>query len=91
MELQIILLHNTLAERKLEGCAHCILNNATITPVFEKGGRNSKGNYRPVSILPNISKIFERCIFRISPVLWISFCQNTNVVFAKVAAHNIVY
>ena len=40
-----------------------ILKNATITPVFKKGDRNSKDNYRPVSILPNISKIFERCIF----------------------------
>ena len=41
-----------------------ILKYATITPVFKKGDRNSKDNYRPVSILPNISKIFERCIFR---------------------------
>ena len=41
-----------------------ILKNATITPVFKKGDRDSKDNYRPVSILPNISKIFERCIFR---------------------------
>ena len=41
-----------------------ILKNATITPVFKKGDRNSKDNYRPVSILPDISKIFERCIFR---------------------------
>ena len=29
---------------------------------------NTKENYRPVSILPNLSKIFERCIFkRLSP------------------------
>ena len=41
-----------------------ILKNANITPVFKKGDRNSKDNYRPGSILPNISKIFERCIFR---------------------------
>ena len=41
-----------------------ILKNATITPVFKKGDRDSKDNYRPVSTLPNISKIFERCIFR---------------------------
>ena len=35
-----------------------ILKNATITPVFKKGDRNSKDNYKPVSILTNISKIF---------------------------------
>ena len=40
-----------------------ILKNASITPVFKKGDRNFKDNYRPVSILPYISKIFERCIF----------------------------
>ena len=41
-----------------------ILKLANITPVFKKGDRNSKENYRPVSILSNISKIFERCMFR---------------------------
>ena len=40
-----------------------ILKNATITPVIKKGDRNSKDNYRPVSTLPNISKISEWCIF----------------------------
>ena len=41
-----------------------ILKLANITPVFKKGDRNSKENYRPVSILPNISKIFEQSMFR---------------------------
>ena len=36
---------------------------ANITPVFKKGDRNSKDNYRSVSMLPNLSKIFEQCIF----------------------------
>ena len=36
-----------------------ILKNANITPVFKKGYRGSKENYRPVSILSVISKIFE--------------------------------
>ena len=33
-----------------------MLKNANITPVFKKGYRGSKENYRPVSILPVISK-----------------------------------
>ena len=33
---------------------------ANITPVFKKDSRNNKENYRPVSILPVISKIFEK-------------------------------
>ena len=40
------------------------LKKANITPVFKKGDRNSKANYRPVSILPSLPKIFEPCIFR---------------------------
>ena len=40
------------------------LKQANITPVFEKEERYSKGNYRPASILPNVSTIFERCMFR---------------------------
>ena len=39
-----------------------ILKNANITPVFKKGFRGSKDNYRPVSILPIISKIFEKLL-----------------------------
>ena len=35
------------------------LKHADITPVFKKGDRNLRDNYRPVSILSNISKIFE--------------------------------
>ena len=39
------------------------LKNADITPVHKKGDRTDKSNYRPVSILPTISKIFERFLY----------------------------
>ena len=35
------------------------LNNENKTPAFKKGDINAKDNYKPVSILPNMSKIFE--------------------------------
>ena len=35
------------------------LKNADITHIFKKLDRNSKSNYRPVSILPTLSKIYE--------------------------------
>ena len=35
---------------------------ANVTPVYKKGNRSEKDNYRPVSILLNLSKNFERCL-----------------------------
>ena len=39
------------------------LKHADIKPIYKKESRNEKENYRPVSILPNSSKIFERCMY----------------------------
>ena len=35
---------------------------ANITPVHKKGNHSAKDNYLPVSILPNLSKVFQKCI-----------------------------
>ena len=40
------------------------LKNAIITPVHKNGAKTSKDNYRPVSILSNISNIYERLMFK---------------------------
>ena len=41
-----------------------VLEQANIAPVYKKGERECKNNYRPVSILSDVSKIFERIMFR---------------------------
>ena len=38
--------------------------SADIAAVFKQGSRNKKENYRPINILPHISKIFEEIICR---------------------------
>ena len=40
------------------------LKNAVITPVHKKGVKSSKDNYRSVSIVSNIFKIYERLLFK---------------------------
>ena len=39
------------------------LKKADVSPVFKKGNHNDKTNYRPVSILPSLSKIYKRLIY----------------------------
>ena len=41
-----------------------VLKLADVKPVHKKTSRFEKTNYRPVSLLLNISKIFERCMHR---------------------------
>ena len=42
---------------------HNELKEADIVPVHKKKSKFSKENYRPISILPNISKVYERCLY----------------------------
>ena len=39
------------------------LKNVNIMPTFKKEDRANVKNYRPVSILPNILKVYERCMY----------------------------
>ena len=39
------------------------LKLAKVIPIFKKGDNTTMNNYRPISILPTVSKVFERIIF----------------------------
>ena len=40
------------------------LKQADIKPTHKKNSRTDKANYKPISILPSISKIYEKCIYK---------------------------
>ena len=40
-----------------------ILKTIKITPVFKKGSRFDKDTYRPISVLSNFSKVFEKAMY----------------------------
>lgn len=42
-----------------EGIFPTELKNSKVVPVFKKGDKDSEENYRPISIIPTIAKVFE--------------------------------
>ena len=39
------------------------LKEADVMPVYKKKSKLPKENYSPIYILPNISKVYERCLY----------------------------
>ena len=59
------------------------MKHAIITPVHKKGPKTSKDNFRPVSILPNISKIYERVMFKQMSEFFESILSKYQCCFRK--------
>ena len=51
-----------------------------VTPVHKKCNQSEKGNKWPVSILPNLSKVFERCIYNKIGQSFNKTTLNTNAI-----------
>ena len=54
----------TLVNKSLnEGTFPSYLKSALVCPIFKKGDKSKCANYRPISLLSNIGKIFERVMY----------------------------
>ena len=60
-----------------------ILKHADITSLYKRGKKDIKGNYRPVSLLPNLSKIFEKCILEQMSQFFVSIFSKYQCGFRK--------
>ena len=67
------------------------LKNAIKTPVHKKGTKTSKDHYRHVSILSNISKIYERFIFKQMSEYFESILSKYQCGFRKVLVLSIAF
>lgn len=62
-----------------EGSFPDCLKVARVTPIYKSGSKIEPGNYRPISVLPVMSKIFEKIIYtRLE-----SFLNNQNFFYNK--------
>ena len=67
-----------------KGECPCVLKHADVIPVHKKEIKSDKANYRPVSMLPTLSKIYKKVMYQ---QLYEHF---NNVGFEKVIALSIV-
>ena len=67
------------------------LKLADITPLYKKGKKDVKGNYRPVSILPNLSKILKNTFLDRCHIFLTTYYQSINVALEKDSVPNIAF
>ena len=60
-----------------------IRKRADIPPLYIKGKKDIKENYKPVSILPNVSKIFEKRMFQQIPQFFENIFSKYQCGFRK--------
>ena len=67
------------------------VKHADVTPIHKKKDKSDKTNYRPVSILPNISKIYEKLIYNQLYDCLMTDYLLVNVVSARGTVRTIAY
>ena len=50
--------------------------SAKVTPIFKKGLKSDPNNYRPISVIPIVSKVFEQIVYNQLYHYLLSSCQS---------------
>ena len=56
-------IESNVSKRINEGTYVDAFKKTEVRPLYKKDGRTKKSNYRPISFLSNVSKIYERCLY----------------------------
>ena len=40
-----------------------VLKLAKVTPIYKSGDKTECGNYRPISVIPAVTKLFEKLVY----------------------------
>ena len=59
-----------------EGCFPDQAKISSITPAYKKGERTLKTHYKPISILPAVSKLLEKFMFKQMSIILKNYFQN---------------
>ena len=90
IEVHLKYLTNTINNSLKESTFPDELKQSEVIPVYKKLDPLQKKNYRPMSLLPHISRVFERVIYKQLIMLWKTKSQNMSRVSGNHMAHNIL-
>ena len=60
-----------------KGIFPCTFKTAKVVPIFKTGNKNSVNNYRPISLLPSLSKVPENLI----KICFVKFFDKYNILY----------
>ena len=89
-DVHVSLLTKIINSSLRNGCFPDEMKGAEVTPIFHKNDDLDKENYRLVSVLPHMPKVFERIIISKSKISWKASYQNYLQVSGKTIAPNVI-